>query len=862
MTKQLRPSSKRSTQSRRRITSPQSLIPERYHTAIYIAILAASVLLFLRGTLFGSGVFFASDNIASGSFIPFLEAAKKSGEYPLWMPYIFSGLPSYAALLTTGERWWDIIMLVFNTLSRSFGALFGSDAARVGLFYILYGIGIYILMRSKAHSRFVAFFAAFSAIFSTFIIVWVVIGHNTKPMALMTFPYILLFLEKLRERFSLLFAVLLVIAVHILIESTHVQMVFYGLCCVSLYLLIEAINRLVNKQSVAGVARAAGVMIIAGGLSFAMAADRYLSVLEYTPYSTRGTAPIEKTAGQKQDESGGFDYEYATNWSFSPQEMITFLVPNYFGFGKMTINGEMQNTYWGQMPFTDAANYMGIGVLTLAIFGAWYWRRDTFVQFLVVMAVFALLLSFGKNMPLVYNMFFYGIPNFNKFRAPQMALALTQFAVPILAGYGITGILQQRSLNDQKRQRVIQQRWLVVGVGGAVLFLLIGFTFSIVGKEPYINAVSAATTEQYQAILTQVRDNPQQLAAYKERIAQLARERGKQIYQLMIDDWYTTALLGFFFMLAAWLLVRGTLSTAVAFVVFGILLAIDLWRVAVRPIEISSQRYEQTVFRKTDVISFLQQDTTLFRVADFSQAPNIMAYFGIQHVHGYHSAKLRVYQDLLDVAGKGGGSVIANPFLWNLMNVKYLVSERPILEGMQPVFKSQETPLLVYENPSVLPRAFFVNRVEVAPQIAILHHLRDGDFAPLELAYLEQPLTQPIDTIPGDIMEHINRVQLLKYNNQYIAFKVNASGNNFLFASEVYYPAGWRAYIDGKETPIFKTNYAFRGVIVPQGTHTVEMRFFSERFIIGKNISLACNLFVLALLGVSIWQWRKHDTLY
>ena len=855
MAKQPHVSSKRHTPPGK--SASKAFIPEQYHSALYCLALGVAVLIFLRGTLFGNGIFFASDNIASGSFVPYLEAAKKSGDFPLWIPNIFSGMPSYAALLTTGDRWWDFIMVAFHAVTNGFGILFKSDAARVGSYYTLYGIGVFLLMRSKQQSRFAAFFTAFAAIFSTFIIVWVMIGHNTKPIALMTFPYILLCLEKLRERLSILYAALLFVITHILVESTHVQMVFYGVCCFGLYIVFELISRLIKKEAITGVLRAAGILAIAGVLSFAMASDRYLSVMEYTQYSTRGTAPIEKALGQKQDVAGGFDYEYATNWSFSPQEMMTFVVPNYFGFGKMKVGEEMQSTYWGQMPFTDAANYMGIGVLALAIFGAWHWRRDTFVQFLIATALFALLLSFGKNLPLLYNIFFNLVPNFNKFRAPQMALALTQFAVPILAGYGISGLLSQRHSTDRDRHKVVERKWLFLGVGGAALFLLAGAIFNVLGKEQYVKAVGAATTEQYQSVLAQVRDNPQQLAAYQERIAQIANERGQQIYSLMIDDWYITAFLGLAFMLTAWLLVRGTLPEWLGLTLLAFFLVIDLWRVSSRPMEISKQNYEQTVFRKTDAISFIQNDKSLFRVADFNQSPNVMAYFGLQHIHGYHSAKLRVYQDLLDVAGNGGGSVIANPFLWNLMNVKYLLSERSLMEGMQPVFKSQETQMLVYENPSVLPRAFLVNRAETAPQMDILQHLKKGDFAPLDLAYLEKSLPQPIDTIPGDMMEHINRVKYTAYSNETIKLEVDASGNNLLFISDVYYPAGWKAYIDGKETEIFKTNYAFRSVIVPKGKHNVEMRFTSERFGLGKNLSLASNVVVLALLGIGIWQWRN-----
>lgn len=897
------PSSQRAHTTKSSSKARSTLIPEQYQTLLYCVAIAVAVLVFLRGTLFGGGVFFSSDNIASGSFVPFLEAAKKNGEFPLWLPHIFSGLPSYAALLTTGERWWDFIMVAFHGITNGFGLLFQSDSVRVGSYYIIYGIGLFLLMRMKQHDRFTAFFTAFAGVFSTFVIAWIMIGHNTKPMALMTIPYILMCLEKLRERWSLLYAAILFVVVHILVESTHVQMSFYAVCCFGLYFVFELISQLVKKEAITGVLRAAGVLTVAGGLAFAMASDRYLSVMEYTQYSTRGTAPIEKAVGQKQDASGGFDYEYATNWSFSPEEMMTFLVPNYFGFGKLNVGGEVQSTYWGQMPFTDAANYMGIGVLLLALYGAWKFRRDTFIQFLVATAIFALILSFGKNMPLLYNLFFNVVPGFNKFRAPSMSLALTQFAVPILAGFGISALVALRrgtalpiehdedahneivvtdeshkeahkhthGAHDTRSHRAAkakhgdspelaaaQRNWLIYGIGGAALFLVAGVLFGVVGKESYRTAVTTATKAQYAPAIQQYQGT-EQFAAVQQRVEQIAQERATLIFDLMINDWYVTAFIALAFAVLAWLFVRKIISEAVLFSAFALLLIIDLWRVDTRAMEISKQDYKQTVFRKTDAISFIQNDKSLYRVADFAQQANVMAYFGLQHIHGYHSAKLRIYQDLLDVAGNGGGSVITNPFLWNMMNVKYILSDRPISEGMEPAFKSQESQLLVYENPSAMPRAFLVNTVQVAQQMDILNHLKKGDFSMLDVAFIEKPLAVKLDTVQGDPIDQVNRVKSLEYKNELVKFEVDATGNNLLFMSEVYYPAGWKAYIDGKETEIIKTNYAFRGVVVPQGKHVVEMRFTSEKFALGKNLSLAGNVIVLALLGVGVWQFRKKN---
>ncbi|MCX7929097.1 MAG: hypothetical protein N2663_00005, partial [Chlorobi bacterium] len=447
---------------------------ERRATMIATAVLALLVVVFLWKGIVG-GSFVSSDSLSSESFKPYLEQVAKRGEFPLWVPYIFSGMPGYGALLVTGDRWWDVVSTVVFGLAKAIGSVFGSDTARIAFWYVLYGAGVFVLLRRKDHVPLVALIASIAAVFSTFIIVWVMIGHLTKPVALAMFPWILLGLESLRQRWNLSHALLLVVAVHVLIESTHLQMVFYGVCTFGLYLVFELASRLLRRESVVGVLRAGAVLAVAAALSFGMAADRYLTTLEYTPYSTRGTVPLKlrttADSTQQRQKLDGNDYEYATNWSFSPEETITFLIPSYFGFGKVDYRGPLTGgrttkimAYWGQMPFTDAANYMGIVVLMLAIVGVWLYRRDVFVQFLVVLSVFSLALSFGKNLPLLYDLFYYHVPLFNKFRAPSMALAMMQFAVPLLAAYGLRGIAEHPTESPVRMVFIGAVSWLVLGL--------------------------------------------------------------------------------------------------------------------------------------------------------------------------------------------------------------------------------------------------------------------------------------------------------------------------------------------------------------------------------------------------------------
>lgn len=807
-------------------------IPEKFQTAAYCLGILLAVFVFLGPATFGGGSFNASDNVASHSFDPYLEKAKEDGEFALWVPYVFSGMPGYGALMVTGNRWWDFTNEMRHAVESFFTALFGGDAARIALYYALYGIGMFLLMLSRGHERYVGLFTALAAVFSTFVIVWIMIGHNTKPLALMTFPYIFLCLDKLRERMSLLYFALLTIAVHVLVESTHIQMVYYAIIAFSLYLTVEIIHSLVKKTNMSGILRSVGLLAAAGAIAFAMGADRYLSVLEYSPHSTRSTAPIQQTENLQQGDNDEADYEYATNWSFSPEEVITFFIPNYFGFGRREYQGPATGnqpvrapTYWGQMPFTDAANYMGIGVLLLALVGVWRYRGQVFIQFLVLLGLFALILSFGRNLPILYDPFFYFVPFFDKFRAPSMVLVLLQFAVPILAGYGIKGLMEMRQKSTPRQTKI-----LLYGVIGCGVFLVLGLLYSAMGKAGYMEALSTArATQNYPADIKNF------------------------IYSEMISDWYATAFLAIAFAALGYFYVRKKVSTNLFAVAVIGLLIIDLWRVDYRAMDVSDQALQNTVLRKTDVAQFLQNDASLFRIADFSSPSNTWAYHFQQHVHGYSAAKLRVYQDLLDVAGGGGGSLIANPFLWDLMNVKYLLSDRELGAGATPTFQSRENGMLVYANPRALPRAFFVQRYEVAEQIEILHHLRDGDFDPQDVAFLEAPITETIEA-PGSTAS----VAVANFGNHSITLDVQATGTNLLFISEVYYP-GWRAYLDGEEIPIHKANYAFRAVVVPAGKHTLELKFESAQFELGKTLSLISNILAIGLLGIGIWFARKKS---
>lgn len=861
------------------------LIPEKYQDIVFIVALVASVFIFFWSAIAGGG-FNSSDNVASNSFITYLNDAKNSGHFPLWIPYIFGGMPSYASLMTTGDRSWDFIAQIFFGVTKFIGSIFASDVARVACFYAIYGVGVYLLMKSKKHEKYVAFLSAFAAIFSTYVITWVMIGHNTKPIVIAMFPYLFLFLEKLREKFSLTYTVLLIFTLHLMLEGGHVQMMFYGGCAVGIYFVLELISRISTKNKPVQILRPALILVGATAIAFMMSSDRYLSTFEYTPSSTRGLAPMQTMVSNHSvgtNQAPTKDYKYSTMWSYSPSEMMSFFIPSFFGANEVEFQGEKYSTYFGQKESEDSPPYMGIAIIGLAMIGFILYRKDSFVQSLFAVSIFSVLLSFGKNslsitdaLPAIivlavgvllailfrngklhkvpffaylafvlfyfaglagihnidilkiYDFCFYHVPMFSTFRAPSMSLAMMHFAVPILAGYGVTGIIKMRN------SMTVNEKKLMYGVLiASAAFLLIAVVYTAGFETSYMSAARSGLAQKFGT------DN-------------IPEEFTSAIWKTMQTDWFINAVFACIAALSAWYFVKGKLNKPVFFTILAAITIFDLWRVDYRRLEVSEKSMADEYFKPSqEVYEPILQDKSLFRIADFvAPHDNIPAYFRLQSVNGYHPAKLRVYQDLMDIANmkqmQGSTGKLVNPFLWNLMNVKYIVDFDRAVKAKVPK---------VYPNPECLPRAFFVNSVQVAKPIDILYHLRDGDFKPKDVAFVESELPQQIQVADSATAT----AQITDYQNEYIKIDVNASGNNLLFLSEIYYKPSWKAYIDGKETPIIKADYAFRAVIVPQGKHTVEMRFVSEKFESGKNLSMTLNIvsFIALAAGIAMYYVKK-----
>jgi uncharacterized membrane protein YfhO len=217
-----------------------------------------------------------------------------------------------------------------------------------------------------------------------------------------------------------------------------------------------------------------------------------------------------------------------------------------------------------------------------------------------------------------------------------------------------------------------------------------------------------------------------------------------------------------------------------------------------------------------------------------------------QDFSGYSGVKPRTYQDFMDVVGP------YNETLWRMLNVKYMAFSQPVNSpGFQALYSDDKT--FVYKNKNALPRAYFVDSVAQKRSLEILQAVKNNLFDPKKLAFLED---QNINVDKPDSTAYVN---IVEYKDEYIKLDVNASGKNFLFLGDTYYPFGWEAFIDGNETEIYKTNHGFRGIVVPEGKHTVKYKYYPQTFAIGKYLSLGLNISIIGLFVFAFVGFRKND---
>lgn len=751
---------------------------------------------------------------------------ERTGESILWNPAIFCGVPIYYANWSNAFNIDRLISIINPLIDWKLS------------WFIVALIGLLLVFHQLKFPWYYALIGVIAFLFYPHYQALITVGHFAKVRAVCALPLVVFgFLYLIKKR-NLLAFLWFTIFFSLQLRTQHYQIIFYTLLlllAIGIWQIVEWVKAAEQKN----IGTALGMFVISIGLAVLMSAKPLFVANEYTPYSTRGgnAIALKDDPSPTEVKSSGVTFEYATRWSLSLKELATLIVPRFYGgtsqepyTGKayQQLRGRYIPGYWGDMPFTQSSEYMGILTVILALVGLWIFRHNGFIISLFALLVFSLLLALGSNFPILYKSLFLYLPYFSKFRVPSMILILINFILIILSVYGLKGLAEKF---DNKNYKT------ALGVSG--FFVLFGLFFILM---PGALSYTSAQDAQYM-------NNPQVL----EMLRTARRE-------FMQADTLRMLVLVTCFIALLVLYKMKKIRTDIMIIGIIVLIAVDMISVSkrfLRPDElVDTKSIEKRYFAETRFDKILKEDNEAFRVlglGNFFQS-NDLAY-RYQIVTGYSPIKPQLIQDIIDnnlMAGPTQNSLNWNVI--NMLNAKYIIAPGMLNEANLTVLDvDQQQKTVLYLNEAALPRAFFVAEVKILPsEREVVAFMNTTEFDPSRLALI----SVAVDSV-GNFDTNGN-VRITEYTPNRVNLWVETEKPAFLVLGDAYYPKGWAARIAGVGTPIFQVNHVLRGIQVAPGNHEVVFEFKPRSYLIASRISSITNTLIwLALAGVVLFTERE-----
>ena len=787
-----------------------------------LAILFTTPFFVFPEVVFEGKKFFAHDEIqyraGSKSIADYRETYN---EEPLWASNMFSGMPSFLVsyaksvphleqLIRNGASGWFPISIFWSAL---FGGYF--------FFYVL------------ARSHIGAAFSAVSASFTTYLPIIVGAGHNTKLLAFSIVGWLLGFLLlTLKSKKPFLPAVAFSIFLAVQLRANHPQVTYY-FAFLGLGIVIYYGWKYFKDNQSNDFYKRLGLLFGGALLALAVIVQPYWATLEYSPYSIRGGSTLSTDSGLNED--------YAMAWSQGWTELLTVVAPAIMG------GSSSEGTYWGPKSFTSGPHYFGVLTITfalIALFSSVKRVKFTLLAIVLLSAGFSL----GENFLLLNGVFFDYFPLFNKFRTPEMWLLLTSFTMASLAALGFAHV--ENSLPKLSELKIP----LSIALGISIVILVTansGLSFQKDGERmQLVQQVAsqnglAPSNPQVQQMVSRYVNN--QLVPKRQEKATSDANRVLIFTLLTVVVIYVVHT-------------YTSLSTTIFLLLIFINL-VDLGSVGRRYLStegmidknIAPERVLQQYKRPVD--SWIQeriksQNEIPYRVFPLDSNPFNSAIPSAFYpsIGGYSGAKMSIYQDMIENALYSDNGL--NDGVLDMLNVKYITSGFQIPGNYKEVYSSSGAS--VFENPDVLEKAFFVGNVKIAKTpieaISLLNTIKPELFAVLETS-----------NVPELVPDSSSTVDIVKYSEKLIELTTKSSTQQLLVISEIYYPKGWTAFIDGVKAEILKTNYVLRGVVVPAGEHSVTFEFNPQSHTWGSTISWTAALLQLVLLGFGVFMQQRKD---
>lgn len=769
---------------------------------------------------------------------------EKTGENPMWSNSMFGGMPTVTHYMRGTTN------LIYPIQQ------FLTDHIPMPIPFLLIAmICFYILMCSMQVRPWIAVAGAVAYAFASYNLQIIEAGHNTKMFSIGYMPLVVAGMHWVYGKKYLIGAASALLGLSLMISNSMYQIDYY-LIIVLFILAIGYLLQALKENGLKSFIISSAIMLAVGLISVGPSLDQLMLTQEYTAQTMRGGISEVTIGKDKNKVSGGLDKDYAFQWSEGIGETFTLLVPNLYGGGSRTNVGKSSNTYeavssmagedaaenfaanantyWGPQPFLSGPVYFGAIIIFLMVLGM-FLIRSQMKWFLLGAGIFGIMLAWGKHFSALNYFLFDHLPMYNKFRTPSMAMVIPGLTFLIIAIWGLKDYLSEK-LEENQLMDALKKSVLITG--GLCVILGIGSRFFMDFR--------GEKDEQLKAQMIQMTGGNEQM--------------GSNIFNALVEDRPALAMKDgirslVFILLAAgllWMFMRKKLDAQKTAIGVGLLIAIDLISIGTRYLNPDSYKPAEEFeaqFNPRPVDQQIKQDPDpYYRVMDLTVDPYNDAMGAYHHklVGGYHPAKMEIYQDLISTQLSGGKM---NAEVLNMLNTKYLI------------FNGAQNQAAFQPNPAACGNAWFVPEVKLVEtadqEILALNAENMGDTMRVEQPFRAKGMAivkkknWKQNTTQFSI-DSAARIQLKSYGLNKLSFSSQNSQNGFAVFSDIYYPLGWKAFVDGKESEIIQTNYVLRGLFIPAGQHEIEFKFEPATYFKWNTATRISSILILLILAGAV----------
>ena len=785
------------------------------------------------------------------------EYYEQTGERSRWTNSLFGGMPMYQIApsydSTKSLQW----------VQKAY-QLFLPDYVCLTFMLML---GFYILLRVFGIPVWLAGLGGIMWAFSSYFFILISAGHIWKFITLAYVPPTIAGIV-LAYRGKLLWGgILTALFVALQITSNHVQMSYYFFFVI-LFFVGAYFEKAWRTKTLPQFFKASAVLIVAALVGIAANVSNLYHTYAYSKETMRGKSELVQTGDAAKQTSSGLDRDYITQWSYGIDETLTLLVPNFKGGASAALSqsetamskanpmysslyGSLTQ-YFGTQPMTSGPVYVGAFVLFLFVLGCFI-VKGPLKWALIGATFFSIVLSWGKNFMPLTDFFIDYVPLYNKFRAVSSILVIAEFTIPLLAIFALKRLLEEPEILKQEKKPLGISLLLTAGIA-----LLLAVAPGSIGSG-YVPAQEAQ--------MLQNAVNQQMIPA--NELSDILANLGEMRAELVSSDALRSFIIIGIGCSLLWLYASGKLRSSLTIAGITILCLADMWGVNKRYLndaQFVPHSIRTETFTKTNTDELILQDTSLdYRVLNFATSTfddNNTSYWH-KSVGGYHPAKLRRYQEMIEhhispemqaaykaIATAGGemDSVDANKFrVLNMLNTKYFIFPA----GQQ----RQTVPIL---NPHAYGNAWFVNKVQYVNNANEEIDALDS-IIPTETAVVDARFKDVLKGTMESYKDSLSSIRLTSYAPNRLTYETNNAQDGIAVFSEIYYPDGWHVTIDGQPAELARADYILRTMYVPAGQHTIEMRFDPTSLHVTEGIAYgALALLVIGIIVAVLIAKRKY----